>query len=198
MREIFKDSRILLSTIAFRKFRRKFQAPNAFINQIFDFLFDHDYETNYPPPVADNHRRRLSLSGGLQSVSPAGWRFPAFTPKIIDRASRTDNGRRGEDATYKLCPLSQMLFQVHPEGDRRRRARNGFNVERVVAAETILSPVAIIDFRLSRFLEQARRSRDAGVDADAAWRNQPSFAGWTIVRIFRDLPRVNRARAISR
>jgi len=52
----------------------------------------------------------------------------------------------------------------------------------VVAETNPFRRSRIIDFRLSRFLEQARRSRDAGVDVDAAWRNQPPFAGWTIFR----------------
>jgi len=75
---------------------------------------------------------------------------------------------------------SRALFRF--DGDRRHSARNGFDVERVVVAET--NPFAgrellIFDFR--GFWSKL----DAGVDVDAAWRNQPPFAGWTIVRIFR-------------
>lgn len=168
-KDIFKNSRILL--ISGSGSCRKFQASKASIDRTFMFLFDAGVDFNSTRVIlpADNNRRRLSLGEGLQ---PSVWQNGVSQHSPLRLIAHTDNGWW---RTFKR-PLSQMLFQVRHGDDAYATAltSSGSWLWR-----QILSLVANIDFRLSRFLEHARRSRDAGVDADAAWRNHScrSLAG---------------------
>lgn len=155
---------------------RKFQGPHMplSITRRFAFLFDARNETRYPP-----RRQQSSLI-----IKP--WRrvtvhvSQSSFLRLIGHRIRITNDEEEDTRSF----VSDLLYQV-PNGDERRRATALTSCGSWLWRQ-ILSPVANIDFWLSRFLEQARRSRDAGVDVDAAWRNQPPSAGWTIVWIFRD------------
>lgn len=128
--------------IRFRKIRRKCQIKRLY--QILTFLLHNGNETNYPP-----RRRQLSLSGGLQSSVRQDGVSQRSPLRLIAHGITNDEG---EDARTKR-PLSQMLFQVSSPtmigGDAHATALMSSGSWR-----RILSPVAIIDFRLSRFLEQ--------------------------------------------
>lgn len=96
------------------------------ITRRFAFLFDARNETRYPPRRQQSSliikpRRRITVDVSQSSFL-----------RLIEHRIRITNDEEEDTRSF----VSDLLYQVHPNGDERRRARNGFDVVRVVVVET--------------------------------------------------------------
>lgn len=88
-----------------------------------------------------------------------------------------------KERTFRY-PSSQVLLRISSRSAASRTQQLDVGGSWMWETDpTAVRRILIFDFR--GFWSKPDAGVDAGVGADAAWRNRQSFAGWTIVRMFR-------------